>query len=63
MRRRLASWDILDYNFWAAQAGAAYTLAPGLTTGPEFAWEHENWRTLPIDNSVFGFMWRTQRNF
>ena len=55
--------DPFDYDFWAVQAGAAYTLAPGLTTGPEFAWEHEDWKHLPFDNDVFGFMWRTQRNF
>ena len=62
-----------EYDFWAIIAGAAYTLAPGLTIGPEFAY-----RTLDVtdaaggtdaadeargDYDVWGVMWRIQRSF
>jgi len=56
-------------DFWAAGVGGAWTPVPGLSMGPEFAWNR--WdpdatiardRTLD-EYDVFSIMWRTQRNF
>jgi hypothetical protein len=57
-----------EYDFWAVVAGAAYTLAPGLTVGPEFAYHSLDMTDVLApdevpDYDVFGVMWRIQRNF
>ncbi len=38
--------DPLDYDFWAMQTGGYYTFAPGLKAGPEFAWEHVDYKHI-----------------
>jgi hypothetical protein len=55
--------DPIDHDHVAIVAGAAYELAPGLTAGPEVAWEHEDWDNVPYDYDIWGVMWRMQRSF
>jgi hypothetical protein len=61
--------DIVNAKAWAAVAGAAYQLAPGLKSGPEVAYTHQE---LNFDigggytigeSDIWGVMWRTQMNF
>jgi hypothetical protein len=57
-----------EAEFIAAGVGAAYTLAPGLTVGPEFAWNSWDVDDIPAidevdDYDVWSAMWRIQRNF
>jgi hypothetical protein len=59
-----------EYDFWAVIAGAAYTLAPGLTIGPEFAYHSLDVSDSAADGigergdyDVWGVMWRIQRSF
>ncbi len=58
-----ATADPLDYNFWAFQTGGYYTFAPGLKAGPEFAWEHVDFKHVANDSDLWGVMWRIQRDF
>jgi hypothetical protein len=59
--------EFLDYHFAAIQVGAAYTLVPGLTVGPEFAWNQIEYDNDFVDaftgSDVWGAMWRVQRSF
>ena len=52
-------------DFWAAGVGGAWTPVPGLSMGPEFAWN--SWdadSTGKLDDyDIYGVMWRIQRNF
>jgi hypothetical protein len=54
-------------DFIAAGVGASYSPAPGLTIGPEVAWnrqEYDGGRLGEIgDYDIWGVMWRIQRNF
>jgi len=59
-----------EANFWAAGVGGAWTPAPGLSMGPEFAWnrwdpdEDPAFRPRTLDGyDVYSVMWRVQRNF
>jgi hypothetical protein len=54
----------VEGTFWAAGVGAAWTPVPGLSLGPEFAynsWEVDNIANQDYD--IWGAMWRVQRNF
>jgi hypothetical protein len=69
------SVDLFGYNFleiksWAAVAGAAYQLAPGLKSGPEVAYQHTEGDSDigllgpdGIEYDIWGVMWRTQMTF
>jgi len=57
-------------DFWAFGVGGAWTPVPGLSLGPEFAWNKWDVNDKPVDgigetpdNTVWGVMWRIQRNF
>jgi len=67
--------DIEDeLDFWAAGVGAAWTPVPGLSMGPEFAWNSYDITDTNgnrfsdggvqfEDYDVYSVMWRLQRNF
>lgn len=52
-----------DYDFWAAAVGGAWTPTPGLSMGPEFAYNSFDGDDAGEDYDVWGVMWRIQRNF
>jgi hypothetical protein len=52
-----------EYDFWAAGVGGAWTPVPGLSLGPEFAWNSHDGDDANEDYDIWGVMWRIQRNF
>jgi hypothetical protein len=52
-----------EYDFWALVAGAAWEAAPGLTLGPEVAYNRIDGDDAGEDGDVYGAMWRVQSSF
>jgi hypothetical protein len=57
-----------DYEFYAAAVGGAWSPVPGLSFGPEFAWNRLDATDTAVadetdDYDIWGVMWRLERGF